>query len=603
MDYEEFFGLKDTPFRLTPDIKFYYPSEDHEFAVESIMAAIKSGKGFVRLIGESGTGKTTILKIVQQKLDQSGSASLIVNPKISAGELIRIILKDMSFPVEKLGSDEDANLNVLIDVLRERIKNGQHNVIMMDDAHRLSNETWDGILQLAAGQVSESGLFTLILSGENDLEKRLLDPELVDMADRVSTSLQLKNLSRPDSDSYLNWRGFAAGGPETGLFTPQFLEVIHATSRGNPFQLNVLAERAMIAAYVEGDKTLAGQHLEKAVDTMDEKPQPVLKEKNPDKRKASLSINKNVFGYILSALIAVVVYHFIFQSFFAQPRLTTDPVAGIEDGARYEDVLQGKANLPAGYSFRSKLEPETGPSVPTLPSRTIQLPAGNYFLSADQINKTAFLWLGDSPSPMLKAELKWSSPPDKGLYLLGASGSGRKYMFKFPPAKQPIPASASDIWLDLAELVPGKIIPIMVLSDKTPARPSGLEKAGEIKNTVMKWADAWRKKDLEAFTALFADQFSSYPGMEKKPTIYDKKKFHEVKKYVFKRSGDISLDISEPVCLLDPEDDSRGLAFFKQVYKSDVYSDEGFQVLYFKLFKDENGKEEWKITAKVWAPK
>ncbi|MBN2468698.1 MAG: AAA family ATPase, partial [Deltaproteobacteria bacterium] len=225
MAYEEFFGLKDTPFRLTPDPEYYFPSDVHKEALQTLLYSIRAGEGFVQITGEPGTGKTLILRTIMRQLGSKVTTALILNPSLSPSELLRVILEDLGLdPLQTEEKPKEALLRYFRDTLLEKARHGIKTVIIIDEAQNLPNETMEELRLLSNLETEKEKLLQIILVGQVELEKKLRNPELKQLNQRITIRYRLKPLSKQDAIAYIYHRINVAGGGEHIRFSPRVLE-------------------------------------------------------------------------------------------------------------------------------------------------------------------------------------------------------------------------------------------------------------------------------------------------------------------------------------------------------------------------------------------
>ena len=219
--------------------------------------------------------------------------------------------------------------------------------------------------------------------------------------------------------------------------------------------------------------------------------------------------------------------------------------------------------------------------------------------------KKAFVFQGSDSEPQLKAEFKYDWPLGEGLFILGKDALRGEFVFHYmsflwgKPDVIPL-----NLWGKVSKQVSGNVVPLVVYSSKTAAvSPSLIEKAREIKNIIGSWADAWRGMDLDKLIHFYGNIFTNYLLNLDKPLVYTRDQLYKTKQAVWRRSGFISVKISDPVYIVDPTNQKMAIAVFYQEYRSKIYADKGTKVLYFSLVDEPGGKQTWKIVAKLWLPR
>lgn len=269
MAYEQFFGLKDAPFRLTPDPDYFFPSDVHNEALQTLLYSIRAGEGFVQITGDPGTGKTLLLRTILRQLGDEVKTALILNPTLSAQELLRVILEDLGLdPSHMEAKSKEELLRYFRDFLLSRAQQGIKTVVIVDEAQNLPNETMEELRLLSNLETEKEKLLQIILVGQRELERKLALPELRQLNQRVTIRFRLKPLNKTDTISYIYHRIRIAGGGEHIRFTHTVLDRIYKLSKGVPRLINIICERALMAAYVVGKNTIEKEQIKKALESI-----------------------------------------------------------------------------------------------------------------------------------------------------------------------------------------------------------------------------------------------------------------------------------------------------------------------------------------------
>ena len=247
--YEEFFGLSDSPFRLTPDPRFLYLSSKHAEALAHLRLGLTEPGGFVCITGEIGTGKTTVLRTFLADLGPDVATAFIFNPTLSWDELLQRIARELGVPVGATshGDVMDA-LNAHLLATR---KDGRISVVVIDEAQAMSLEVLERLRLLSNLETSTEKLVRLVLVGQPQLARILTDPALAQLNQRITLRWHLRALTRRETFMYVRHRLTVAGGPEAArLFTVPALYLVYRYAAGVPRLVNMIAHRATLAAYV-----------------------------------------------------------------------------------------------------------------------------------------------------------------------------------------------------------------------------------------------------------------------------------------------------------------------------------------------------------------
>ena len=246
--YAKYFGFSEKPFTLTPNPRFMYLSNNHKEAFAHLLYGINNHYGFIELVGEVGTGKTTILRTLLAQLnDENYRTALIFNPCLTGVELLRSINNEFGLPSTSEYSNELlAELNRFL--LTESEK-GRTVVLVIDEAQNLQRDVLEQIRLISNLETENDKLIQIILVGQPELEIILERPDLRQLNQRIAVRYKLKSMSRNETRSYIKHRMEVAG--ETGgvTFTTAAYKLIYMYSRGVPRMVNLLCDRALIIAY------------------------------------------------------------------------------------------------------------------------------------------------------------------------------------------------------------------------------------------------------------------------------------------------------------------------------------------------------------------
>jgi general secretion pathway protein A len=247
--YEQFFGLREEPFRLTPDPTYLFLSSKHAETLAHLKLCLSESSGFVCITGDVGTGKTTLLRAFLSELGPNVSSAYTFVPPLTALELLRRICREFKLPVG------DQTQGELVDQLHAYLMSqhraGRTSVVILDEAQALSIELLEQIRLLLNLETDTQKLLRIVLVGQPQLRKLLLDPELAQLNQRITLRWHLGPLSARETAAYVRHRvSVASGAAETRLFTRPALRLIHSISGGVPRLINMIAHRALLAAYV-----------------------------------------------------------------------------------------------------------------------------------------------------------------------------------------------------------------------------------------------------------------------------------------------------------------------------------------------------------------
>jgi type II secretory pathway predicted ATPase ExeA/phage tail protein X len=259
--YHKFYGLRESPFGLTPDPRFLFASEAHKEALAHIAYGIEERRGFVLVVGEVGTGKTTLIRRVLQRLDPDVKSVFLFNSSLGFDELLEAILRDLEVPHQSRRRVD------LIDTLNEFLLQensaGRRVVLIIDEAQHLSAAVLEHIRMLSNLETARSKLLQIVLVGQPELGLRLGQTNLRQLRQRIGLVAELKPLSRSDTIKYVRHRLAVAGRTE-GIFTRLALRAVYRASGGIPRLINVICDKSLVLGYAS-DKARIGRRIVKQV--------------------------------------------------------------------------------------------------------------------------------------------------------------------------------------------------------------------------------------------------------------------------------------------------------------------------------------------------
>ena len=258
---EQYYGLSEKPFSLTPDTDFYYQSYTHQEALNVLLVAIRSGDGFIKVTGEVGTGKTLLCRKLLDALDEQYNTVYIPNPYMNCNALLDAVLAEMGIS-ENL--DRENYLACINDYLIETARQQKTTVIILDEAQSLPEESLEAIRLLSNLETEKNKLVQIILFGQPELDEKLAKSSIRQLQQRIMHAYQLKPLNENSVRAYLHHRMQAAGyrGPE--LFDSGARQWLYKISQGVPRVINVLGNKAMMQSYASGEFYISKKHIEAA---------------------------------------------------------------------------------------------------------------------------------------------------------------------------------------------------------------------------------------------------------------------------------------------------------------------------------------------------
>ena len=265
--YAEFYGLRELPFALTPDPRFIYFTPSHTEVMANLHYGIESGKGLIVVTGEVGTGKTTILRWMMQRLDRTVLVAYIFNPRLSVQEFYQHVATLLD--VQKWETKSEL-LMELGRALESRHSRGLRTVLIIDEAQGLSSHVLEEIRLLSNFESDTAKQLQIVLTGQPELREVLNRAELRQLKQRIALRCVIKPLPNvEETDRYITSRLLVGGAERTDIFSPGAIDYIFRCSEGIPRNINNLCDNALLSGYAAGESTIGRNVIEDVADTFD----------------------------------------------------------------------------------------------------------------------------------------------------------------------------------------------------------------------------------------------------------------------------------------------------------------------------------------------
>jgi general secretion pathway protein A len=252
--YQRFYGLRELPFELTPNPRFLFLPPRHREALSNLQYGLSSAKAITVLIGEAGTGKTTLLRAaLESEPCRQVQAVYLSNPALTPQDFVRLLA--IRFDLSAQARESKAVfLDEVERVLRERRANGTITALIVDEAQSVSVELLEELRLLANIETASEKLLPLVLAGQPELHARLNDPALRQLKQRVALRCEIGPFDLSETATYIASRITEAGGNASGMFSREAVAVIHEYSGGIPRTISVLCDNALVSGMALGRK-------------------------------------------------------------------------------------------------------------------------------------------------------------------------------------------------------------------------------------------------------------------------------------------------------------------------------------------------------------
>ena len=252
--YTDFYGLKERPFALLPDPRYLFLSQSHREALAHLLYGIEAGEGFIQLVGQVGTGKTTLCRTLLGRIGSDVEIAYVFNPSPSAAELLAAINREFGLPTSARSRVE--LIEQLNRFLLEKRAQDRRVLLVIDEAQNLEPGVLEQIRLLSNLETEREKLVQIALIGQPELEENLARADLTQLRQRITVRWRLSTFSRSEVGEYLKHRLQVAGRDRADLFTRGAVRALYRASRGTPRVINAVADRALLAGYTRGKPSI-----------------------------------------------------------------------------------------------------------------------------------------------------------------------------------------------------------------------------------------------------------------------------------------------------------------------------------------------------------
>ena len=261
--YRAHFGLREPPFGITPDTSFAFSCSAHQEALNTLLVAVDSGEGFIKITGEVGTGKTLLCRRFLSTLDGRCISAYIPNPQLEPRALMLALADELRVTLEP-GAEQHALLKLLSHALLDFAREGRRVVVCVDEAQAIPLDTLEALRLLSNLETEKRKLLQVVLFGQPELDRNLAHESVRQLRQRITFEYRLGALSRAELQLYLSHRLRVAGYTGQSLFGPAALRAMYRATRGVPRLVNVLAGKALLLVFGEGGYAVHARHVRAA---------------------------------------------------------------------------------------------------------------------------------------------------------------------------------------------------------------------------------------------------------------------------------------------------------------------------------------------------
>lgn len=262
--YYEHFGLSQPPFKITPNTDFFFGGGNRGPILEALIYAISQGEGIVKVTGEVGSGKTMLCSMLQTRLSEQVETIYLANPSVSPDEILHAIAFELQLEIPR-DSSRLAVMHAIQDYLLKRHAEGRRVVLFVEESQGMPIATLEEIRLLSNLETKSDKLLQIVLFGQPELDENLQQNQIRQLKERITHSFRLEPLTAAETREYLMFRLRTAGYRGPDLFTDAIVREIARISGGLTRRINLIADKALLAAFAENTHTLRQKHIDAAV--------------------------------------------------------------------------------------------------------------------------------------------------------------------------------------------------------------------------------------------------------------------------------------------------------------------------------------------------
>ena len=294
--YLSHFGLNEAPFSITPNPAYFFAASGRGPLLQALAYSVSAEEGIVTVVGEVGSGKTMLCRMLLETLPVDVDSIYLSNPSFAPGEVLDAIAADLGLPRAQVGDAPGSRLGWLQEALIRRHADGRRVVLIVDEAHAMPPASLEEVRLLSNLETSHHKLLQIVLFGQPELDQVLARPDLRQLRDRIVQRFDLCPLARDDARDYLSFRLQVAGRRDGFPFEPAAVRDLWKEARGLTRRINLLADKALMSAFARNAAHVSRADVKRAVGDLPA----AVSRTHPWWRRLSLSA-------ALAALMAVAV--------------------------------------------------------------------------------------------------------------------------------------------------------------------------------------------------------------------------------------------------------------------------------------------------------
>ncbi len=416
--YLEHFGLREAPFRITPHTDFFFDGADRGPTLDALLYAIQHEEGIVKVVGEVGSGKTLLCRVLIERLPKQVETIYLANPSFTRDEILYAVAEELK--IEFSRERATIALRALQDRLIASYAQGRRTVILIDEAHAMPEETLEQVRLLSNLETSRHKLLQIVLFGQPELDEVLALPSMRQLKDRITHSFRMRPLSQAEAANYLTFRMRAAGYRGPDVFAPEAVVLIARASGGLSRRINILADKSLLSAFSEGAHAVGVKQARAAI--ADSEFAPRWRARQPVAAYFAIGVAGLVLGLALAWLLVPTK-----GALPAAPAVQPVPAAAAV--AAPAVAVPAAPPVPASLLQREHLARLAGYSAARYPLLSARLEATRARLDTESDNRYSIeLYLSDNSDParverfLIRAR---DLVPLDNVYVVPLEGGGR----------------------------------------------------------------------------------------------------------------------------------------------------------------------------------
>jgi MSHA biogenesis protein MshM len=407
--YYSHFGLNQAPFKITPNTEFFFSGGNRGPILEALIYAITHGEGIIKVTGEVGSGKTMLCHMLPTRLPPNIETVYIANPSVSPEEILHAIAFELQLGVGRSAQRLEV-MQALHDFLVKRFAEGKRVVVFVEESQSMPLATLEEIRLLSNLETKNDKLLQIVLFGQPELDDNLRQPNIRQLRERITHSFRLEPLAQGEIREYLMFRMRAAGYRGPDLFSGSVVKRIARTSLGLTRRVNLIADKALLAAFSENTHTLRSKHIEAAVRDS-EFSQDTPRGIEPHRLWGGL-------GLVAAGAVAGIVVYAVFQHVGRDTTTTatiTQPNAAPNAA---QESGQARAEQPAAAAMGSPA-PAPAETTPAAGGTKVAAPVATASRATEEADllesrlKATHNWLTGEPQTTLTIQLMGANDPEQ----------------------------------------------------------------------------------------------------------------------------------------------------------------------------------------------